>query len=99
MTLVRIRPRARRDLEEARAWYELQRRGLGERFGFDVDELMQRIARSPLIYQEIHKTIRRAMTRHFPYAVYHLVESERIIVLRVLHQARNPDEWNWPRSE
>jgi plasmid stabilization system protein ParE len=93
MIVVRIRPRARRDLDETRAWYESQSIGLGERFGGDIDVVIRGLAESPLIYQKVYKNIRRAMTRHFPYSVYFVVEGERVSVMRVLHQSRNPDEW------
>ncbi len=90
MTVVRIRALARRDLEEARAWYEKQSPGLGDRFGRDIDDVLRRLSESPLIYQKVRRGIRRAMTERFPYAIYFVVEDERVSVMRVLHQSRNP---------
>ena len=37
--------------------------------------------------------IRRALTKRFPYAIYFSIEGTVIVVLAVLHAARNPAEW------
>lgn len=31
--------------------------------------------------------------RRFPYAIYFVAEVDRVTVLRVLHQARDPEAW------
>ena len=36
---------------------------------------------------------RRALLRRFPYAVYFTVDREELVVLAVLHVARDPSEW------
>jgi toxin ParE1/3/4 len=37
--------------------------------------------------------VRRALARRFPYAVFYLVERDRVVVLAVLHQAVDPARW------
>jgi plasmid stabilization system protein ParE len=90
---LRIRSDARDDIRSARDWYERQRPGLGTRFGEELDAAMSAIQQWPLLYAVIYRDIRRAMTRHFPYAIYFIVDNERINVLRVLHHARDPRQW------
>jgi len=51
----------------------------------------------PLIYAKIYRDVRRATTRRFPYAIYFVVEGDRVAVLRILHQARDPREWQTNR--
>jgi plasmid stabilization system protein ParE len=94
---VAIRSRARDDIHSARDWYEERSPGLGSRFGAEVDAVMLSIGERPLIYAKIHHDVRRATTRRFPYAVYFIVEGQRVAVLRVLHQARDPREWQAAR--
>ena len=53
----------------------------------------ERLLRNPFAYQELRSGIRRALTKQFPYAVYFSVEGETILVLAVLHTARDPAEW------
>lgn len=94
---VTIRSRARVDIREARDWYEERSPNLAVRFGSEIDEVMLAIRDQPLIHAKIYRDIRRAMTRRFPYAIYFMVENDRIVVLRVLHQARDPQEWRTSR--
>jgi plasmid stabilization system protein ParE len=88
--------RAREDLRNARDWYEEQQLGLGSRFGDEIAAVIEKIEQNPSLYAKIHNDVRRAMTRHFPYAIYFIIAEKRISVLRVLHQARDPRKW--PRA-
>ena len=45
----------------------------------------------------VHSNVRRAIVSRFPFAVFYLVEPKRVVVLRVLHTARNPILW--PRNK
>jgi len=38
-------------------------------------------------------SVHRALTRRFPHAVYFVVERERIVVIGVFHQHRDPASW------
>jgi plasmid stabilization system protein ParE len=88
-----IRPEAEADLLTARAWYERQRVGLGAEFLLCVEEVIERIDRTPEMYAVVHRDIRRALTRRFPYAIYYRIEGHEVIVLGVLHTHRDPREW------
>lgn len=90
---VRIRSDARDDIRFARDWYERQSAGLGWRFGEELAATISSIEAHPLLYAVIHRDIRRAMTRRFPYAIYFVVEGDRVSILRVLHQVRDPRVW------
>ena len=90
---VLVRIRAQRDIDTAREWYERHSPVLGEHFVDEIDAVIRTITETPVIYQRVHKDIRRAMTRQFRYAIYFIVKGDRLSVLRVLHQARNPPEW------
>jgi plasmid stabilization system protein ParE len=90
---LRIRSDARRDVLSARRWYERQSAGLGDRFGEELAAAISSIHEQPFLYATIYRNVRRAMTRRFPYAVYFIVDRDRISVLRVLHQARDPRVW------
>jgi len=65
-----IRPEAEADLVKARDWYERQRAGLESEFLLCVEEVLERIGRTPEMYRVVHHDVRRAWTRRFPYAVY-----------------------------
>jgi plasmid stabilization system protein ParE len=66
---------------------------LGIGFLEELRSTYQRILDNPLAFQEIRSGIRRALTRKFPYAIYFVIESQTILVIAVLHTARDPEEW------
>ena len=92
MTIL-LRLEAEADLEEARNWYEAQRTGLGDEFIEEVDVVLQRVGRASQQFPKIHGEVRRALVRRFPFAVYFLREGRRSVVVGVLHQRRDPAEW------
>jgi plasmid stabilization system protein ParE len=88
-----FRPEARDDLEEAYAWYEGQRPGLGEDLLAAVRAALDRIRRNPGIYAQVHRDVRRASVRRFPYGVFYRTEKHRIVIVAVYHAARDPAGW------
>ncbi len=81
------------DVESAFQWYEAEEPDLGFEFLNQLRNCYERVLRSPQAYQELRSGIRRALTKQFPYAVYFSIEGEFVIVLAVLHTARDPAEW------
>ncbi len=88
-----IRPEAEMEMAEAFAWYEARVPGLGSEFLLTVDAIMNAILRNPQQYPVVHKNLRRAITRRFPYQVIFIVEEKQIVVIAVFHAKRNPDSW------
>jgi len=88
-----IRPEAEVELAEAFDWYEQQVPGLGSEFLLSVDASFNAILRNPHQYPVVHKAVRRALTRRFPYEVLFVSEDEYIVVLSVFHAKRNPKHW------
>ena len=88
-----IAPEAEADLEEAYAWYEFRRVGLGEEFLASVDVSIRSIRRSPKAGRQLHDTFRRALVRRFPYAVFYDYADETVTVYCIMHTARDPEAW------
>ena len=88
-----IRPEAELDIESSALWYEQQQRGLGDRFLDGLNEVFVRVTEQPLRFPQIRKNVRRALLGRFPYGVYFVPESDRVIVIAVLHLRRHPDTW------
>lgn len=89
---------AGRDLASAYAWYEAQRAGLGEQFLGAVSASFELIGQFPEMFAAVHGDVRRAILSKFPYAVFYRVEPRQIVVLAVLHTARDPRRWPRPRK-
>lgn len=73
--------------------YEAEESGLGPQFLEQLRLVYRRILENPLGYEEQRSGIRRGLMRQFPYAVYFSIENETILILAVLHTARDPAEW------
>ena len=79
------------DMDNAALWYEGEQPGLGVRFLDELSHLFLRISDRPLQFPHIESDVRRAMLRRFPYGVYFLVETDRVLVIAVLHLHRDFD--------
>lgn len=88
-----IRPETEADIADAFDWYEARVCGLGAEFLLVLDAIFNSITRDHLIYPVVHKNVRRALTRRFPYAVFFIVEDNKIVVLSVFHVRRSPRIW------
>ena len=87
---IKILSSAVEDLHAGRVFYEKQGEGLGEYF---FDTLFSDID-SLSLYAGIHIEIfgyHRLLSKRFPYAVYYRIESELIVVYRILDLRRHPN--------
>lgn len=81
---------AERDLLEAQTWYDIQRPGLGAEFRAAINTTFQQMAEQPLQYPLVHRQLRRAVLRRFPYLIYFRADSDRIVIMACLHSKRHP---------
>ena len=88
-----VRGRAKADIRRAAKWYEQQREGLGKQFVAEVNAALERIEANPEQYQVVHRNIRHAITRHFPYGVFYRIRGSKISVLAVVHLHREDVPW------
>jgi plasmid stabilization system protein ParE len=85
-----IRPEVELDLAAAYRWYEDKDAGLGDEFLRTVEASLLGIQKDPQTHQKIHKDIRRALTKRFPYGIFYVINNDTISVLGVLHARRDP---------
>ena len=71
-----VRPDAEVDLEEAAIWYEKQRSRLGGEFLDEIQQTWNTMAENPYLYAAVHRNIRRALTRRFPFGIYYRIEHD-----------------------
>ena len=88
-----IQPAAEGDLAAAVEWYGRQAPGLDDEFVRMFEATLFRIKRHPEAYPVLHRGMRRALLRRFPYGVFYLAESDRVSVLAVMHVRQHPKEW------
>ena|SRR5437868_1463707 len=88
-----LRPEAQSEFADAAIWYESQRRGLGDDFVSEVENVFDKITKQPDRYPVVHGDIREAPVFRFPYCVYYRVKPHRLVVIAVFHSARDPAIW------
>ena len=70
---------------EAIEWYEKEKRGLGERFFYTVQDALDKIRDNPETYRERYHNIRMILTKKFKYCVYYEILEHEIRIHAVLH--------------
>lgn len=88
-----VRGRAKADIRRAARWYERQREGLGAEFVGEVDAALSRIEANPEQYQVIHRDVRHAITRRFPYGVFYRIRGSIVVVSAVIHLKQSDFKW------
>lgn len=63
-----------------------------------MDASLAALEEFPELFARVHGNVRRVIVSRFPYAVFYQVEADRIVVLAVLHTARDPESWPRPRT-
>jgi toxin ParE1/3/4 len=85
---------ARVELIDAQDWYENEAQGLGRRFRVAVDAVIERMSYNLRQFPVVHKSIRRALLRRFPYALMFVIEADdTLIVIACFHGSRDPENW------
>ena len=93
MTPIKFHPEADFEMMEAAVFYETQQQDLGKRFLSMVQESLNHIQINPNLYPVIHLDVRRCITKTFPFNVLFRINPDRIVIVAVMHQKRNPDYW------
>jgi plasmid stabilization system protein ParE len=88
-----LRRAAKRDLAEAREWYDKQRPGLGQEFLSSIETALALLREFPLMAPRVDPRVRRAKVKRFPYGIFYIVDGPTIRVLAVLHNGRSSSWW------
>jgi len=88
-----VRDEARRELLEARDYYDEQRRGYGERFVEAVEREFELLLQFENIGKSVGGGVRRRTLSHWPYGVYYRLRGDELIIIAVAHHRRRPGYW------
>jgi plasmid stabilization system protein ParE len=88
---VEYHPRAAEDLNDAVAYYNELRAGLGDAMRLEVYAVIDRIVQFPERHRVVEGEIRRCLVHRFPFSVlYRLVGSDVVRILVIRHHRRDP---------
>ena len=84
---------AKKDMSEAKKWYEKNQTGLGEELKQNVNAAIEFAGQNPYHFQKRYKEFRLLSVKRFPYIVYFLIDEERemVIIFGILHMSRDPE--------
>jgi toxin ParE1/3/4 len=100
LTALDVDPAALDELSEAADWYEERQIGLGDDFLTEVHKTAAQIQARPASFPWMldvpaELSIRRALTRRFPYAIVFQQRREGLRIIAVAHAKRRPGYWLW----
>jgi plasmid stabilization system protein ParE len=85
-----IRSDAEEDIAEGYTWYEKQQPGLGIQFVNELSATVDAIQDDPLRFAKTFRRLRRALVHRFPYGVFYIVSTDALVIVAVMHLARDP---------
>ena len=81
------------ELNEAAAYFELEKPGLGARFLTEVDRCIESLVKHPQAGAIILGDVRRRLVRRFPYAVLYTIKPEGVRIIAIMNLKRRPLYW------
>ena len=81
------------DIRESVIWYNSQQKGLGHKLIEEVGNLSKRILENPLQFPKVLDSIYKANIKRFPFSLFYVISDNKIFVIAVFHQSRNPLIW------
>ena len=91
--IIRFIPEADAELAEARQWYAHQQPNLDLEFMETIDDALSRVVRNPHLYPIVYRSLRRAVVRRFPFAMFYEITADEIEIIAVFHSRRDPETW------
>ncbi len=88
-----VNPEAEADLADAKAWYDEQRPGLGDRFLQRIEETLSSVEQMPELRGKFFEDLRVALVDRFPYVIVYRIDDDQITVVAVYHARRDPRGW------
>ena len=84
---------ARADIAEALRGFNDISPALSARFEAELERVYTNVVDYPQMYPVVYKNFRRALLRRFPYSVFYIAETFFILIVGVVHQARDESTW------
>ena len=95
--LLIVRPEAEADITDAAVWYESRESGFGLELLSEVNSAIGRALKNPESFTRVRRnpTVRRVLTRRFPYRIFFIVRPDAVVVVAVLHAVRHDRAWKY----
>ncbi len=85
---------AAQELDEAINWYRNKGSKVAKMFYSEYLSVKRLLEDRPLMFPEMEHGIHRARFRKtFPYSAFFYVKAERVYIIAIFHDKRNPKRW------
>lgn len=83
---------AKREWLDAMEYYEIQKRGLGEKFSIQVEKKLAEILENPKHFEKKKHHYREANLKPFPFLIIFRIDKENsaVVIVGIFHAKRNP---------
>ncbi len=84
-----------KDIKEAVEWYELQLKGLGQRYKIQTIKSINSLKKNPFVFSLKYNDIRCRKIEKFPFLIHYVIDEniKTITVFAVFHTSRSPEIW------
>jgi toxin ParE1/3/4 len=83
----------RADIAEAMAGYRDISAALATRFAEELERVYTNVTEYPEMYPVVYKNFHRGLLRKFPYSVFYVLDESIVLIVGVVHQARDESTW------
>jgi plasmid stabilization system protein ParE len=84
---------ARSEFFQATAYYAEISTRLADRFVNEVESVLISIAQNPFRYRTYRGSYRVKSLKKYPFSIFYRVMEDRVMVLAIYHQSREPGRW------
>jgi plasmid stabilization system protein ParE len=81
------------EFDEATAYYNEERPGLGFEFANEIKQTLERIKNYPEAWAPLSRRTRRCQVHRFPYSMIYEVRGDLIVIVAIQHNRREPENW------
>ncbi len=94
--LLRIDIDAFKDIQKACVWYDLQLKGLGQRYKSQVKKEVDSLKINPYLFSLKYNEIHCRKIEKFPFLIHYKINEElkTVTVYAVFHTSRSPEIWD-----
>jgi hypothetical protein len=87
------------EYKEAIDYYDLQIKGMSNKFISEIDRTISIIKNYPESYSLYTKHTRKATVSIFPYNIIYSIGDEIILIIAIAHQHRKPNYWSKRKAQ
>ena len=93
--ILKIDVDAFQNIQDTSEWYELQSKGLGQRYKTQTKKQINTLKKDPYLFSIKYGEIRCRKIEKFPFLIHYTIDenTKTVTIFAVFHTSRNPEIW------